>query len=93
MQVTPIVLKEFNKLNPGKRYSLKDMKNPEKSVEVGEWYLRERIEKHYFEKENIAPTNKNLAGAYNAGPNRLRDYLKRGVPLPRETTIYMDKIN
>jgi hypothetical protein len=92
MQVTPVVLKEFNGFHPGEKYSLKDMKNPKRNMEVGEWYLN-RLAEHYFEEYGIPSTNKNLAGAYNAGPDRLRDSFRFGTPLPRETRNYMERIN
>jgi hypothetical protein len=92
MQITPVVVEEFNENNSNTKYSLRDMKNPEKNRRVGTWYLR-RLGEHYFEKYSIKPTNDHLAGAYNAGVNRLRDNIRFGIPLPMETRNYQGRIN
>jgi hypothetical protein len=34
----------------------------------------------------------NFLAAYNAGPSRLEDHLRRGTPLPRETQQYLAQI-
>ena len=64
MQITPIVLKEFN-VNQSHNYGIDDLFRPEINITIGSWYL-ERLVNHY--KLNLYDALR----AYNAGVGNVR---------------------
>lgn len=94
MQITPIVLEEWN-IHNFKKYSEGDLFNPYKNIEVGEWYLYERIGKHYLPYYNLSFTEENKAASYNAGPTligKLGDAIENFDMLPKKTQNYLVKL-
>jgi len=83
-QITPIAVKDFNKLN-GTSYTPNDMFDPQKASRVATWLFEERIPqllKHY----NRPDTLDNRLICYNAGikavitgktPKELKEYIKK----------------
>lgn len=60
-----------------------DPHNPRDNILAGTAYLRAMYDRFGFP---------GLFAAYNAGPERYDDYLKRRRPLPPETVVYLKKI-
>lgn len=74
-QITQICLNEFNKVT-GNNYTLGDMYNPSKNLDVGFWYFSRLIE-HY----NVG-TIRNAYISYNIGPsefNSNKNYYCNGL--------------
>ena len=66
------------------RYGLgTDPFNPRDNILAGTSYMREMVDSYG------AP---GFLAAYNAGPGRYEDWLRKGRPLPAETRAYMAKI-
>ncbi len=66
------------------RYGLgNDVYDPRDNIMAGAAYLREMHDRY-------GPLG--MLAAYNAGPGRYEDYLKRGRPLPAETVAYVAKL-
>jgi len=60
-----------------------DPYDPHDNIMAGTAYIREMYDLYGFP---------GFLGAYNAGPERYRQYVEEGRPLPRETQRYMDII-
>lgn len=66
------------------RYGLgNNVYDPHDNIMAGAAYLREMHDRY-------GPVG--MLAAYNAGPGRYEDYLKRGRPLPVETVAYVTKL-
>jgi len=66
------------------RYGLgTNVYDPRDNIMAGAAYLREMHDRY-------GPVG--MLAAYNAGPGRYEDYLKRGRPLPAETVAYVAKL-
>jgi hypothetical protein len=61
-----------------------DAYNPHDNIIAGTAYIREMYDLYGYP---------GFLGAYNAGPERYRQYVEEGRPLPRETRRYMDVIS
>ena len=102
MQITPIVLKEWNATRDTRLFStdirnhrpyryLKNLFDPEKNITIGTWYL-ERLKNHYL-KDSY--TDERMLAAYNGGITRLRRLLRQGKDwqdMPRESVNYVKKV-
>ena len=94
MQITPIVLEEWNMLNPSRKYTMDEMYDITKNLEVGKWYLA-RLENHYLPFYNLEPSLENIIVAWNWGPNNLRrlgDALENFSDLPVESRDLIEKV-
>ncbi|MGO4726211.1 MULTISPECIES: transglycosylase SLT domain-containing protein [unclassified Inquilinus] len=60
-----------------------DAYNPRDNIIAGAAYIRDMYDLYGYP---------GFLGAYNAGPERYRQYVEEGRPLPRETRRYMDII-
>ncbi len=95
MQITPITLKEWNLYGEGIQYNLYDLFDPYKNIQVGKWYLHQRIGEHYLPFYGLKNHNENLAASYNAGPVRIGkigDALENFDKLPQQTKDYLKKL-
>lgn len=95
MQITPIVLKEWNNNKNKNKYTQGDLFHPLKNLEVGEWYLHEKIGGHYLPHYKLPFTEENKAACYNAGPSligRIGDATENFDRLPRKTQNYLIKL-
>lgn len=93
MQITPIVLKEWNILHPNKMYNLNDLFKPKINKKIGIWYLN-RIKDIYLPSSNLYPTIDNILAAYNFGIDNLEgvgDARENFSELPKETRNYLNK--
>ena len=91
MQISPLVLKEYNRYHPRGRYGLSDLYNPKHNVKIGTWYLK-RLKNDYL-KDNYTLTN--LLICWNWGYGNFRKWQRRGSiwsQLPRETQKFVRKI-
>ena len=102
MQITPIVLKEWNKhlcfitYTDGTEVKWweyncnkpKDLFNVDTNIKIGEWYLR-RLKDHYL-KDNY--TIERMLHAWNGGITRLRKLNYDCSKMPRETRNYVKKV-
>jgi len=87
MQITPIVLKEYNSFH-NTEYTIKKLYEPIFNVKVGRWYLEKRIPQmlHYYKK----PVNiRNILICYNAGIS----YVVSGKKIPSQTKAYIRNYN
>lgn len=57
---------------------------PEQNIDFGAWYLARQLER--FGDPRLA------VAAYNAGPERVREHVERGTPLPEESARYADAV-
>lgn len=87
MQITPICLLEFEIYHPDVEINLW---NPIDNVNVGSWYLNERIPK-ILKAFNIPDTVRNRLIAYHDGPGNLRKYLKGERKLGPRMKGYLEK--
>jgi len=79
MQVMPATYDELRQ-----KHGLgRDPYDPENNIMAGAAYIRELYEMY---------GSPGFLGAYNAGPERYRQYVEEGRPLPAETRRYMDII-
>ncbi|MBI2630589.1 transglycosylase SLT domain-containing protein [Candidatus Pacearchaeota archaeon] len=91
MQITPKGgLAEWNKCNPHKRYSEKDLFDEEINRKIGSWYIQKIVQ--YLEWYNIEPTIENVASVYNCGIGNFMKSLKNNTNLPAETQEYFRKV-
>ena len=114
MQITPIVLKEYNKegiftqeIKTRRLYSLGDLYVPTINIEIGTWYINERIPQ-MLKAYNLLDSIDNRLIAYNWGIGNLKNWVERhtsvivysGKPsksinpnhfLPKETQNYIKK--
>lgn len=73
MQIKPIVLKEWNWHGNGRIYNKYDLFDPFINVNMGKWYLHERIGEHYLPHYKLEVNDENKAASYNAGPPTIGD--------------------
>lgn len=85
-QVTPILVKEFNRMN-NTGYRNDDMYIPVVCEKVAVWYISKRIPQ-MFKSFGIKDTVENRLIAYNAGIKAV----KTGI-VPRETRNYIRRYN
>lgn len=92
MQVTPIVLEEWNYFNPSQKYTCESLFNPEINRKIGTWYLN-RIKDHYIPYYGLGQNIENILIAYNSGiKNLCKMREKRDFNLlPKETQEYIRK--
>ncbi len=96
MQITPIVLKEWNNLHPNEKCSLNDLYNPEINKKIGIWYLENRIKRIYLPNVGLTGSIENILAAYNWGIGNLEkngDAVENFNTLPTETREYIGKYN
>ncbi|MCU0238828.1 MAG: lytic transglycosylase domain-containing protein [Pyrinomonadaceae bacterium] len=79
MQVTPLVAREWAKETGIKEFETEVnsdtetfLKNPERNIQVGCWYL-EKLREKYRDKEAFEAMT---LAAYNAGPSRVEEWTK-----------------
>jgi soluble lytic murein transglycosylase-like protein len=85
-QITQVALEDFNKFNKTK-YTLEEMKDVQKNMQVTNWYLYDRIPlmlNHY----KLPVTIPNILASYNFGIGNV----KNNKPLPTETVNYIHNI-
>jgi len=92
MQITPIVLEEWNQFNSSQQHTLEDLFNPEINKKIGTWYLG-RIKNHYLPHYGLEETIENILIAYNHGIVNLSkmENEKDFDSLPLETREYIEK--
>ncbi len=93
MQIRPIVLKEWNLLNPGQKYTLNDLFNPDINKKIGTWYFN-RIETVYLPNHKLEQNLENKLASYNWGIGNLSnigDAKKNFSKLPLTTQKYIRK--
>lgn len=83
-QITPVVLKEFNKFN-GTHYDLNSLFIDQVNLLVADWYMNYRIPS-MLEHFGIADTVRNRLWAYNAGIGNVVKHR-----MPKETKKYIAK--
>ncbi len=83
-QVTPICLKDFNKVN-GTSYKVDDLFEPQINARIAYWYINERLPK-LLEAQGGPITVDRVLAAYNTGPGR-----SNRKPWPKETRDYIVK--
>ena len=90
MQITPIVLEEYNNWIKGSVVPLwkEKLYEPHINEFIGTWYLH-RLKDHYL-KDNY--TLERLLAAYNGGITRLRKVNYDVKKMPRETRNYVKRI-
>lgn len=86
MQITPIVLKEWNNYHATERYTLQDLWNQVVNVKIGKWYLEKRIPQ-MLRAYKKPVTEKNILISYNAGIF----YVVKNRPIPNITRKYLKK--
>ena len=86
MQITPIVLKEFNETPHLPCYEPHKLYIPWVNKFIGTWYLQ-RLYYHYG-----CETVEQILAAYNGGPTRLRKNNFDIKKMPRETRDYVTKV-
>ncbi|MBW6442785.1 lytic transglycosylase domain-containing protein [Patescibacteria group bacterium] len=104
-QTIPQAVEDWNNFHPHKRYTMEDMKDPNKNREVGRWLLDKRMPQ-ILRSNDVQVTKETVLIAYNWGPgnvsrlNRkmggvLDEYgnLKEAAiqKLPSETRNYLKK--
>jgi hypothetical protein len=85
-QITPIVLKEFNKIT-GKHYTKDDLYIDQVNLLIADWYVNYRIPA-MFKRLHIADSVRNRLIAYNWGVGHLKHMV---FLLPKETADYIKK--
>ena len=95
MQVTPLVARDWAKETNLKEFEketsenvVEFLKDPERNIQIGCWYLEKLREKY---RGTPAETAMTLA-AYNAGPSRVEDWT-RDAPQPLSEADFVSKIN
>jgi len=96
MQIKPNgALAEWNKYRSGKKYSLKDMFNPQRNIEVGKWYLH-RILNHYHPHYKLDSHEPNVLASWNIGPPKhakfFGDAIENFKDLPGQTKEFIKKV-
>ena len=94
MQITPIVLKEWNQFHKDEHYSQTDLFNAKINKKIGEWYIH-RLFNHYLLHYEIDTTLENLTAAYNwgiGGVVKIKDAKENFDKLPKETQNYITQI-
>lgn len=94
MQITSIVLKEWNKLHPDEQYSEQDLFDPGTNKRIGRWYMNDRIIRVYLPMYGLEANPENALAAYNAGIGKLvevGDANENFDKLPKETKGYIKK--
>lgn len=85
-QITPIVLKEWNNMNPTATYGPNDLFDAPTNARISGWYMNQRIPQ-MLKAYKLDDTVENRLAAYNAGIGTV----KGGGPLPAETVNYIQK--
>ena len=94
MQITPIVLEEWNQNHPKEKYKEKELSKPEVNKKIGSWYII-RITDRYLPSYGLEKSLENVAAAYNWGIGNLRktgDARENFDRLPKETQDYIGKL-
>jgi len=80
-QITSVCLDDFNKITK-KSYTMADMLDADKNLEVGFWYFARLLNDEYYGKKYNIESMKDAYLAYNCGPEYFRthkDELNRGI--------------
>ena len=70
MQITPIVLEEWNFFNPSKQLKVEDLFDSHVNVNVGTWYLYKRIKEHYLPYYGLKSHEENMLASWTVGPTK-----------------------
>ena len=93
MQITPIVLKEWNEFNPKEKYSKNKLFDPEVNIKIGKWYLFPRIANHYLPFYELNKDVPNILTAWDWGIGNLVNLKGNAIEnlhrLPKETNNYI----
>jgi hypothetical protein len=89
-QITPIALKDYNEQNPESTLTMGDMRDDAKNRAVSDWIFGKRIPEE-LEAAGLPVTEENIVKAYNLGVTGLKDRLRQGKALPKETRDYSKK--
>lgn len=84
-QVTPIVVADWNNMNPKQRLTHDQMLDPLLNQRVSSWYMNQRIPQ-MLSAYRVPDTTDNRLIAYNAGIG----YARKGL-IPDETKAYLTK--
>ncbi len=84
-QITVPALTEFNQFNK-ERYTMADMKDPQKNMRVTHWYVMDRIPQ-MLQAYKLPVSLDNVLWAYNAGVGRVKNKV-----MPQETVNYIKNI-
>jgi soluble lytic murein transglycosylase len=87
VQITKPALDEWNQYHPESKYSQQQLFDPNVNMEVGTWYMTQRIPQ-MLQAYNIPITPDTMLWAYNVGIGRVRAGVK-----PTETVNYINKYN
>jgi soluble lytic murein transglycosylase-like protein len=90
MGIMPCTLKEWNQAHPKQKYNFDQMFNPEINVQVGRWYLEQRVP-FFLKYFKIEDTIEHRIASYNCGIGRLKAEEDHGKILPKETRNYFVK--
>ena len=85
-QITPIVLKEWNNMNPREQYGPDHLFQPEVNQKIANWYMNQRIPQ-MLNAFGVPDTVDNRLISYNAGIG----YVAKKKPIPQETINYLQK--
>jgi len=97
MQITPIVLKEWNQKHPKEQYTLSDLFAPEINTKIGTWYLTE-IDEYCsrnhpsWSKTPISEKRKIIIAGYNGGKARLKSKKWKIEKMPKITRTHLEKL-
>lgn len=86
-QITPIVLKEWNNMNPKQQHTSKYLTDAKTNMKIADWYMNKRIPQ-MLKAKGLADTTKNRLVAYNAGISHVGKSI-----MPKETYNYIEKYN
>ncbi|MFH1801212.1 MAG: lytic transglycosylase domain-containing protein [archaeon] len=96
MQITPIVLEEWNSLSPSKQFKIEDLFNPYINVNVGTWYLYKRIKGHYLPHYKLKLHEENMLASWNIGPTKhgteIGDARKNFHKLPSKAREFIKEV-
>lgn len=84
-QITPIVLKEWNNMNPKNKYTTNALNDKVVNMKISDWYMNKRIPQ-MLKAKGLQDTIKNRLIAYNAGIGHVGKSI-----LPKETFNYIQK--
>ena len=79
-QITKLCLSDFNKIT-NSNYTMEDMFNADKNLEVGFWYFARLLNDEYYGKNYLIENIEDAYLAYNCGPKYYRNHkyeLKNG---------------
>lgn len=96
MQITPIVLAEWNQHNPKRKYSIEELFNPKINRELGKWYL-ERIEDFYLPRYGLEAHEENILASWTIGPTKhgkeIGDVKKNFKKLPSKAKEFIKQVS